>query len=104
MDKDYIENVRANHLTVLKEGVQLKSTLKQKDSKIAELETKNIKVSIELKSKTDQLKVAEDKVQTLETELSKLQLEISDSKEKLKQANKDVDAMKLLMEQKDKTP
>ncbi len=103
MDKDYIENVRVNHLTVLKEGVQLKSTLKQKDSKIAELESKNIKVSIELKGKVDQLKVAEVKVQTLETELSKLQLEISNSKKKLKLANKDIDALKLTIEQKDKS-
>ena len=81
MDKDYIENVRGNLLTVLKENVELKGTLKQKDSKISAIETKHNRVATELKSKNDQLEVTEDKIQTLETELSKSQLEISDSKD-----------------------
>ena len=103
MDKDYIENVRGNLLAVLKENVELKGTLIQKDSKIATLETKHNRVAIELKSKNDQLEVIEDKIQTLETDLSKSQLEISDSKEELKLANKDIAALKLTIEQTNKT-
>jgi|TARA_B110001469_G_C9526401_1_gene261844 chromosome segregation ATPase len=99
MDKDYIENVRSNHLTVLKESVQLKSTLKQKDGKISDLETKLRRAVIELKSKSDQLEIIEDKIPTLETELSISQQELSDSKEKLKLANKDIAALKLTIEQ-----
>ncbi len=52
---------------------------------------------------SEEIEVIEDKIQTLETDLSKSQLEISDSKEKLKLANKDIAALKLTIEQTNKT-
>ncbi|MFT5666786.1 MAG: chromosome segregation ATPase [Vicingaceae bacterium] len=103
MDKDYIENVRSNHLTVLKENVQLKSALKQRDGKISDLETKIRKIDIELKNKSDKLEFTEDKIPPLETKLSMSRQELSDSKEKLDLANKDIAALKVTIEQTNKT-